>query len=159
MQELLEYCRQHKPSKLVLMGPFVDEEHPKVASGLLDMTFEELFVSQVKDQIEEMLQAEGSGMHVVLLPSQRCVQHHPVFPQPPLEVRGEGRMPWLPPLVCLLAFAAIRMGLPDELSDGFQHYRKTPSSLPAPFGASRTRRPGPSGTRSTAQRRRTFCAT
>ena len=32
---------------LVLLGPFVDVEHPAVSSGSLDVTFEDLFVAQV----------------------------------------------------------------------------------------------------------------
>ena len=45
---LLEYCGQRRPDVLLLLGPFVDAEHPAVRGGLLDETFDELFESRVR---------------------------------------------------------------------------------------------------------------
>lgn len=45
-----------------------------------------LFSHQVRDQVEGYLQGGGSSTKVILMPSLRCVQHHPVYPQPPMEV-------------------------------------------------------------------------
>lgn len=44
---LLEHCKQQKPDVLLLMGPFVDSEHPWVQAGQLQQTFQELFWTQV----------------------------------------------------------------------------------------------------------------
>ena len=44
---LLAVCRQRRPDVLVLLGPFVDAEHPLLAQGTGDLTFEDIFESQV----------------------------------------------------------------------------------------------------------------
>ena len=36
----------------MLLGPFVDAEHPAVSSGALDITFEELFATQVRHRTQ-----------------------------------------------------------------------------------------------------------
>lgn len=44
---LLAVCRQRRPDALALLGPFVDAEHPLLARGTVDLTFEDIFESQV----------------------------------------------------------------------------------------------------------------
>ena len=44
---LLAVCRQRRPDALVLLGPFVDAEHPLLGQGAVDLTFEDIFESQV----------------------------------------------------------------------------------------------------------------
>ena len=46
---LLEYCsRQARPPDvLLLLGPFVDAEHPGVKGGLVEEAFEDLYISRV----------------------------------------------------------------------------------------------------------------
>ncbi len=50
LDALLSVCRRQRPDALVLLGPFVDAEQPLVASGLVDMTFQDIFQSQVSAQ-------------------------------------------------------------------------------------------------------------
>lgn len=52
---LLAVCRQRRPDVLVLLGPFVDAEHPLLASGNVDLTFEDIFEFQVGVQEQSML--------------------------------------------------------------------------------------------------------
>lgn len=47
LQALLDYCTATPPHLLLLLGPFVDGDHPLVQAGLIDETFEELFDSRV----------------------------------------------------------------------------------------------------------------
>ena len=47
LAELLRTCRRHSPHVLLLLGPFVDAEHPLIASGACDEPFEALFASKV----------------------------------------------------------------------------------------------------------------
>ena len=47
---LLAVCRERRPDVLVLLGPFVDAEQPLLAQGCVDLTFEEIFESQVSTQ-------------------------------------------------------------------------------------------------------------
>lgn len=45
--ELLAYCKQHKPDVLILMGPFIDADHPRVLDGLIKGTFESYFEAKL----------------------------------------------------------------------------------------------------------------
>ena len=45
---LLQQCAQADAQALVLIGPFVDTEHPQVRTGSLDATFEQVFATQVR---------------------------------------------------------------------------------------------------------------
>ncbi|KAA6421903.1 MAG: DNA polymerase alpha subunit B [Trebouxia sp. A1-2] len=84
LQALLTHCTtQPPPDVLVLMGPFVDANHPLVQAGMLEESYEDVFASQVIDRLDDYLDSAGSSCHVVLVPSTWDVHHHPVFPQPP----------------------------------------------------------------------------
>lgn len=50
LEEVFAYCRTHRPDALILLGPFVDAEHPTIASGLIDCTFAELFDLQLRQR-------------------------------------------------------------------------------------------------------------
>ncbi len=39
-----------RPDLLLLLGPFVDVQQPMVATGLLDVTFQQLFATQARAQ-------------------------------------------------------------------------------------------------------------
>ncbi|KAI5069353.1 hypothetical protein GOP47_0015654 [Adiantum capillus-veneris] len=86
--ELLDFARKKQPNLLVLMGPFVDSEHPQVKQGAVDRTFQEIFVEEVGSRIEEYCEEMGSGARVVLVPSVRDCHHDFVFPQSPFVVPG-----------------------------------------------------------------------
>ncbi|EFN58390.1 hypothetical protein CHLNCDRAFT_10114, partial [Chlorella variabilis] len=82
---LLDYCAGAKPDVLLLVGPFVDEEHPLVRGGLLEETFDDIYASRVLGQISRFSKRVGGCTQVLLVPSTRDVHHHPVLPQPPLD--------------------------------------------------------------------------
>lgn len=47
LQELLHVCHLARPDVLILLGPFLDVEHPLIAAGDVDEPFETLFASKV----------------------------------------------------------------------------------------------------------------
>lgn len=47
LEALLAWAEAARPDVLLLLGPFVDAEHPAVAGGLLPETFDALFREQV----------------------------------------------------------------------------------------------------------------
>ena len=47
LQALLEQCKEQLPDVLVLLGPFVDAEHPLVQAGMLEDSFQDVFAAQV----------------------------------------------------------------------------------------------------------------
>lgn len=40
LYELVAYCKQHKPDVLILIGPFLDADHPSVLDGSIKLPFE-----------------------------------------------------------------------------------------------------------------------
>ena len=47
LEALLDQCRQNTPDVLVLLGPFVDVNHPQIQDGTLPESFVSFFRSQV----------------------------------------------------------------------------------------------------------------
>jgi DNA polymerase alpha subunit B len=81
---LLEYAAEAKPDVLLLAGPFVDDEHPHIAGGVLKQTFDDIFATQVIAQLEAFSERVDGATQVLLIPSPRDVHHDLVFPQGPL---------------------------------------------------------------------------
>ena len=47
LQALLEHCSQQPPDVLVLLGAFVDADHPHIQAGTLQESYADLFAAQV----------------------------------------------------------------------------------------------------------------
>ena len=47
LHSLIQGCREQQPHVLLLMGPFLDEEHPQIRSGTLDEPFEAVVEREV----------------------------------------------------------------------------------------------------------------
>ncbi|CAL5338645.1 unnamed protein product [Camellia sinensis] len=43
LTELLAYARRKQPQLLLLLGPFIDSEHPEIKKGVVNRTFDEIF--------------------------------------------------------------------------------------------------------------------
>ena len=56
---LLVFPVDNNVGEVVLMGPFVDVEHPSVKDGSLDVTFEQLFREQVRGALEGTWEDRG----------------------------------------------------------------------------------------------------
>eukprot|EP00041_Stephanoeca_diplocostata_P010570 m.168423 g.168423 ORF g.168423 m.168423 type:complete len:663 (+) comp18206_c0_seq5:180-2168(+) len=85
LDDLLDVIRRDKPDAVVLMGPFVDEEHPMVKGGDMRETFEEKF-EEVVNRVGAVVIEETSTTELVLVPSLRDVHHDNVYPQPPFDL-------------------------------------------------------------------------
>ncbi|KAJ4795175.1 DNA polymerase alpha subunit B [Rhynchospora pubera] len=81
LQELLAYARRREPQLLILMGPFVDSEHPNIKKGTVDRSFRDIFLIEIISRLQDFTQYMGSNTHVILLPSIRDAHHDFVFPQ------------------------------------------------------------------------------
>ncbi|CAL5349680.1 unnamed protein product [Camellia sinensis] len=68
-----------QPQLLLLLGPFIDSEHPEIKKGAVNRTFDEMFRLEIlgRDYVEYM----GSAARVILVPSIRDANHDFVFPQ------------------------------------------------------------------------------
>ncbi|KFK41171.1 hypothetical protein AALP_AA2G094900 [Arabis alpina] len=86
LNELLAYARRKPPQLLVLLGPFVDSEHPEIKKGAVDATFSEIFQVEVLRKLQDYVEFMGSEVRVVLVPSIRDANHDFIFPQPPFYI-------------------------------------------------------------------------
>lgn len=84
LDSLLAYVAKARPAHLMLLGPFVDEQHGAIKTGLIEHTFEEVFRRQVLERCRTAL--AGTGVRVAVAPSTRDVHAVPAFPQPPMSL-------------------------------------------------------------------------
>ncbi|KAJ1410604.1 DNA-polymerase alpha/epsilon, subunit B [Sesbania bispinosa] len=84
--ELLAYAKRRPPQLLVLLGPFIDSEHPDIKKGITERSFDELFRFEVLRKLEDYVECMGSAARVLLVPSIRDANHDFVFPQPALDI-------------------------------------------------------------------------
>ena len=90
LEELCTRAAEQKPDVVILMGPFIDSEHPLVKSGDFDLedvdmtidgTIDDLFREKISRQIRRI---ENSC--VIMIPSLRdAVSKHCAFPQEELK--------------------------------------------------------------------------
>ncbi len=84
LDDLAEQVVLGLPDVVILMGPFVDEAHPLLASGQVPVLPLQLFQQQVCPRLERMCSAKP-GIRVILIPSTRdLISEWCAFPQPPL---------------------------------------------------------------------------
>ncbi|KAF2900356.1 hypothetical protein ILUMI_05838 [Ignelater luminosus] len=62
------------------MGPFLDESHQNISDAAMAESFDSFFETLIGCVMTPL---EGLNVQVVLLPSQKDVHHHVVFPTPP----------------------------------------------------------------------------
>jgi len=78
------------PDVVLLLGPFVPENHPKVKAADIvfqgiEVSFNELFHLKVAQMISQFVTKSGSQTRFLFVPSVADVHHNCVFPQPPFK--------------------------------------------------------------------------
>ncbi|CAN6301501.1 unnamed protein product [Urochloa humidicola] len=86
LQELLSYACRKQPQLLILMGPFIDSDHPDIKRGTVDQTFHDIFHFEILRKIQDFTQYLGNTVRVILVPSVRDAHHDFVFPQPAFDL-------------------------------------------------------------------------
>ncbi|KAG6525019.1 hypothetical protein ZIOFF_014971 [Zingiber officinale] len=86
LTELLAYASRRQPQLVILMGPFIDSDHPEIKKGTVDREFDEIFRVEIIQKLEDYAKYMGSAAHVILLPSIRDAHHDFVFPQPAFDI-------------------------------------------------------------------------
>ncbi|KAL5037754.1 hypothetical protein BDV3_007165 [Batrachochytrium dendrobatidis] len=81
---VVDVIEKDAPDVVILMGPFVDIDHPLIVSGNVMEDVDDIFREQVAKRIDRMRDARP-GLQVILVPSIRdaCTEWV-AFPQPPL---------------------------------------------------------------------------
>uniref|UniRef100_A0A0A9E319 DNA polymerase alpha subunit B n=1 Tax=Arundo donax TaxID=35708 RepID=A0A0A9E319_ARUDO len=86
LQELLSYACRKQPQLLILMGPFIDSDHPDIKRGTVDQSFHDIFHFEILRKIQDFTQYLGNTVCVILIPSVRDAHHDFVFPQPAFDL-------------------------------------------------------------------------
>ncbi|KAK8490467.1 hypothetical protein V6N12_005441 [Hibiscus sabdariffa] len=88
LSELLAYATRHSPQLVILLGPFIDSEHPQVKKGTVDLSFDDIFQSEVLRMVQDYLEYMGPTARLVMIPSVRDANHDFVFPQPAFDLNS-----------------------------------------------------------------------
>ncbi|KAL8254299.1 hypothetical protein R6Q59_032520 [Mikania micrantha] len=86
LSDLLAYAQRKQPQLLVLLGPFIDSEHPDIKKGALNKTYDELFRLEILKRLQDYVEYMGPAARVILVPSLRDAHHDHVFPQPAFDI-------------------------------------------------------------------------
>ncbi|KAH7680879.1 DNA polymerase alpha subunit B protein [Dioscorea alata] len=86
LTELLSYASRKQSQLLLLMGPFLDSEHPEIKKGTVDQSFDNIFHIEVLRKLQDYIEFMGPATRVILVPSIRDANHDFVFPQPAFEI-------------------------------------------------------------------------
>nr|CAG8473061.1 9729_t:CDS:10 [Entrophospora candida]CAG8485776.1 13280_t:CDS:10 [Entrophospora candida] len=82
-KELIRKMIKEKPNILVLMGPFVDENHPIIQQGKATMLVDDIFNNNITKYLDVLIK-DSPDINVIVIPNPRDVIHeYPIFPQPP----------------------------------------------------------------------------
>ncbi|KAK4056532.1 DNA-directed DNA polymerase alpha subunit pol12 [Microbotryomycetes sp. JL221] len=80
---LLDAAETEKPDVLVLIGPFIDVDHPLIKQSNLDRMPEEIFKTEISTRIINFLNSSTRSV-VILIPHGRdLLNNHVAFPQSP----------------------------------------------------------------------------
>ncbi|XP_043581631.1 DNA polymerase alpha subunit B [Bombus pyrosoma] len=77
--DLMERVVEDEPNMLILVGPFVEYTHPEIKKCSLKETFQDFFDTLLTKILQYL---QGKSTRIILVPSNRDVHHHPVFPTP-----------------------------------------------------------------------------
>ncbi|XP_076860312.1 DNA polymerase alpha subunit B isoform X2 [Brachyhypopomus gauderio] len=109
--DLLNVINKDRPDVCILMGPFVDSKHEQIEAQVTE-PFETIFSRCVDSVVDG---TRGTGCKLVLVPSQRDVNHHYIYPQPPFilpNLRKEDvQRVTLAPDPCTLVIGGVTFGL------------------------------------------------
>ncbi|CAG8547618.1 18778_t:CDS:10, partial [Acaulospora morrowiae] len=88
LRELLNKMSAEKPDVLILMGPFVDEDHPLIQAGEVNITPGEIFSRKIAPMLLAFVR-KSPNVKLIMIPSVKDICHdHIAFPQPPWDKSG-----------------------------------------------------------------------
>uniref|UniRef100_A0A3P8ZJH1 DNA polymerase alpha subunit B n=1 Tax=Esox lucius TaxID=8010 RepID=A0A3P8ZJH1_ESOLU len=110
--DIINVIVRDRPDVCILLGPFVDSKHEQIEKSQLTETFEAIFNRCVGSIIEG---TKGFGCRLVLVPSQRDVHHHFIYPQPPFTlhdlIKDDAERVTLVPDPCTLLIEGVTFGI------------------------------------------------
>ncbi|KAK4685108.1 DNA polymerase alpha subunit B, partial [Tremellales sp. Uapishka_1] len=87
---LVDVVISETPDVLILLGPFVDSQHPMILVGNVTQTPSEIFRDKISSRLQQILD-QSPGTVIILVPNVRdMVSRHVAFPQAMLEKEALG---------------------------------------------------------------------
>ncbi|KAE8542848.1 hypothetical protein D1P53_000911 [Cryptococcus gattii VGV] len=84
-ETLVDKVLEDRPDVFILLGPFIDSQHPIIKSCAVTETPQEIFRKQISRRLQKVVTQSPSTV-IILVPSVRdIVSHHMAFPQSMLE--------------------------------------------------------------------------
>lgn len=110
--DLINVIVRDRPDVCILLGPFVDAKHEQIEKSQVTETFEAIFSRCVESIVEG---TRSVGCRLVLVPSQRDVHHHFIYPQPPFTLpdlsKDDVERVTMVPDPCTLLIEGVTLGL------------------------------------------------
>ncbi|OCF32814.1 DNA polymerase alpha subunit B [Kwoniella heveanensis BCC8398] len=124
LEALVQVALDERPDVLILLGPFVDSNHPAITSGAVLQTPTEIFRDQVSRRLQRIVDTSPNTV-IILIPSVRdIVSRHMAYPQSMLdkEVLGLSKRVRLLPNPCTFSINEILVAV--STVDVLFHLRK-----------------------------------
>uniref|UniRef100_A0A3Q3GQT0 DNA polymerase alpha subunit B n=1 Tax=Labrus bergylta TaxID=56723 RepID=A0A3Q3GQT0_9LABR len=107
--DLINVIVRDRPDVCLLLGPFVDSKHEQIEKAQVTETFEAIFSRCIESIVD------GTKSRLVLVPSQRDIHHHFIYPQPPFTLpnlsKDQAQRVTLVPDPCTLLIDGVTFGL------------------------------------------------
>uniref|UniRef100_A0A671WG36 DNA polymerase alpha subunit B n=1 Tax=Sparus aurata TaxID=8175 RepID=A0A671WG36_SPAAU len=108
--DLISVIVRDRPDVCLLLGPFVDSKHDQIEKAQVTETFEAIFSRCVESIVDG---TKSVGCRLVFVPSQRDINHHFIYPQPPFTLPNlnKDQRVTLVPDPCTLLVDGVTFGL------------------------------------------------
>lgn len=110
--DLIGVIVRDRPDVCLLLGPFVDAKHEQIEKAQVTETFEAIFTRCIESIVDG---TKGVGCRLVVMPSQRDIHHHFIYPQPPFVLpnlnKDQAQRVTLVPDPCTLLIDGVTFGL------------------------------------------------
>uniref|UniRef100_A0A3Q3GQS0 DNA polymerase alpha subunit B n=1 Tax=Labrus bergylta TaxID=56723 RepID=A0A3Q3GQS0_9LABR len=110
--DLINVIVRDRPDVCLLLGPFVDSKHEQIEKAQVTETFEAIFSRCIESIVDG---TKSVGSRLVLVPSQRDIHHHFIYPQPPFTLpnlsKDQAQRVTLVPDPCTLLIDGVTFGL------------------------------------------------
>ncbi|KAF3693966.1 DNA polymerase alpha subunit B DNA polymerase alpha 70 kDa subunit [Channa argus] len=114
--DLISVIVRDRPDVCLLLGPFVDSKHEQIEVALMKAQVTETFEAIFSRCIESIVNGTKSvDCRLVFVPSQRDINHHFIYPQPPFTLsnlsKDQAQRVTLVPDPCTLLISGVTFGL------------------------------------------------
>ncbi|XP_031640662.1 DNA polymerase alpha subunit B [Contarinia nasturtii] len=108
LNELLAYCKQHKPDILILLGPFLDADHPNLLDGTMKVPLETHFFETM---ISGIVNSVGCDTEVFIVSSSQDAHSTFIYPTAPYAHSSPYKNVTFLPDPCIIKLNGVTIGM------------------------------------------------